>query len=274
MVSEGFIEAMGLRLRAGRSFRPSDRAGAEEVMVISELLARQHFPNRDPIGEILYSGTGNRRVVGVVADVRPLVEGAEPTPSAYLPLRQNTDVLQWFAGMHVVVRGDDLPSLPATLRAMILTLDAGVPPFNVRPLADDASRLLAGPRFSATLLAVFAVVALVMASVGVYGVMSYSTGLRTREIGVRIALGSTRAQVTRLMLRDGVLVVIGGLAAGLVGAVWTAQSLSSLLFAVSPADPAALASVAAVLFVAGLVAAWVPTRRATRVNAIDALRAE
>ena len=113
-----------------------------------------------------------------------------------------------------------------------------------------------------------------MASIGVYGVMSYTAGLRTREIGVRIALGSTRAQVTRLMLRDGVLVVLGGLGAGLIGAIWIAQSLSSLLFAVSPADPAALASVAAVLSVAGLIAAYVPTRRATRVNAIDALRVE
>jgi putative ABC transport system permease protein len=274
MVSEGFVEAMGLRLRAGRSFRADDRDGAEAVMVISEQLARRHFPGRDPIGEILYSGTGNRRVVGVVGDVRPLAEGAEPKPSAYLPLRQNGDVLQWFAGMHVVVRGDDLPSLPATLRALTLALDPGVPPFNVRPLDEDTSRLLAGPRFSATLLAVFAAVALVMASIAVYGVMSYSASLRTREIGVRIALGSTRAQVTRLILRDGLIVVGGGLAAGLVGAVWIAQSLSGLLFAVSPADPAALASVAAVLMIAGLVAAWVPTRRATRINAIDALRTE
>ena len=274
MVSEGFIEAMGLRLRAGRSFRPEDRAGSEEVMVISELLARRHFPNRNPIGEILYSGTGDRRVIGVVADVRPLAEGVEPKPAAYLPLRQNNDVLQWFASMNVVVRGDDLPSLPATLRALTLALDPGVPPFNVRPLDDDTSRLLAGPRFSATLLAVFAATALVMASIGVYGVMSYTAGLRTREIGVRIALGSTRAQVTRLMLRDGVLVVLGGLGTGLVGAIWIAQSLSSMLFAVSPADPAALASVAAVLSVAGLIAAYVPTRRATRVNAIDALRVE
>jgi predicted permease len=274
MVSEGFIEAMGLRLKSGRSIHPDDRAGTEGVMVISEQLARQHFPNRDPVGEVLYSGTGNRRVIGVVADVRPLAEGGEPRPAAYLPLRQNTDVLEWFAGVHVVVRGDDLPSMPAVLRARTLALDAGVPPFNVRPLEDDTSRLLAGARFTATLLAAFAAVALVMASIGVYGVMSYSAGLRTREIGVRIALGSTRAQVTRLILRDGLLVVGGGLAAGLVGAIWIAQSLSGLLFAVSPADPASFASVAAVLSISGLVAAWVPTRRATRVNAIDALRAE
>ncbi len=274
MVTEGFVEAMGLRLRAGRTFRASDRNGAEEVMVISELLARQEFSDRNPIGELLYSGTGNRRVVGVVSDVRPVAPGAEIKAVAYLPLRQHSDVLEWFGSATVMARGKNPRGLAAGMRALVLSLDPEMPPFNLRRLEDDVSKLVAGPRFSAAVLTAFAAIAFVMAALGVHGVMAYSTGLRTREIGVRIALGATRGDMHRLLLKDGAGIVGAGLVLGLLAAVWLARSLTGLLHEVTPADPGVLAAVAFVLASAGLMAAYLPVRRATRVNVLEALRRE
>jgi putative ABC transport system permease protein len=274
MVSEGFAEAMGLRLIAGRVFRPEDRAGAEEVIVISEQLARQRFPDGAAIGRLLYSRTGDRRVIGVVADVRPLAPGQEVQPAAYLSLWQNPDVLQWFAGVHIVARGSDVSSLAPVFRRTVLALDPAVPPFNVRTLGDDVARVVAGPRFAATLLALFAGVALVMVAIAVYGVMAYAARLRTREIGLRIALGSTRAQALRLIARDGAVAVAMGVASGLVAAGWLAKSVASLLPDVSPADPLSLVWVAALLAAVGLGAVLIPARRAAWNPPMEAIRGE
>jgi predicted permease len=274
MVTEGFLNAMGLRLRAGRTFRREDAEGAEQVMVISESLARVHFGDRDPIGRILHSRTGNRRVIGVVSDVRPAVTLVQHAPAAYLPLRQSTDVLDWYAGVNIVVRGRDPEALRGTSRTLVLSLDAGIPPFNVRTLEEEVARLVAGPRLSASVLGVFAAIALVLAAVGVYGVMSYLSGLRTREIGVRVALGATRGDVLGLVLRDGLLVTASGVVLGLIVSMWLSQTLTGMLHEIQPTDPAALAAVAALLATVALVAAYVPARRATRVNAVEALRTE
>jgi putative ABC transport system permease protein len=272
MASEGFFEAMGIPVLAGRTFRSEDTVGSEPVMIISQKLARLHFAGRDPIGKMLYSGTGNRRVVGVVGDVRPAEPGPDPAPSAYVPIRQDFSVLEWLSSVTVVLRGGDPRALSTDVRSLVLSLDPEMPPSGVRTLEDEVSGLVAGPRFSATVLALFAAVALVMAAVGVYGVMAYSAGQRTREIGVRIALGATRGQVLRLMLTEGLVIVAAGLGAGLIFAVWLAKSLTGLLHEVAPADPVALASVAALLLVTGIAAAYVPARRATRVSVLTALR--
>ncbi len=266
MVSEGFIEAMGLRLRDGRSFTSEDRAGAEPVVVISEQFAKQQFPTGSAVNQILYSRTGNRRVVGVVADVRPAELGAEPKPDAYLPLWQNDDVLQWFSSVTVIAKGPDPAAIVASLRPAVLSLDAQSPPYNVRTLDTDVSKVVAGPRFSATVLGMFAAVAFVMACVGVYGVMSYAAGLRTREIGIRLAVGATRGQVLRLMLKDGALVVVVGLAGGLTAAFMLSRTLTGLLHEVTPADPVTLTVVAALLALSGLVASFLPARRATAID--------
>jgi predicted permease len=271
-VSEGFIEAMGIALRAGRTFRPQDGPGAEPVIVISERLARQHFPDRSPVGQLLYSRSATRRIVGVVGDVRPAAPGTDLVPAAYLPMRQDEGAFRWFATVTMVVRGKDLTAAAGSLRTLVLSLDPEMPPFNVRTLSAEVSKMVAAQRFSAALLAVFAGVALILAAVGVYGVLAYSTGLRTREIGVRIALGATRAQILRLVLRDGMLILSSGLTGGLIAAMWLAQALTGLLHEVTPADPVALAAVTTVLLSAGLLAAYLPARRATRISAIDALR--
>jgi putative ABC transport system permease protein len=273
-VSEGFIEAMGIPLLAGRSFQVDDRDGAEPVMVISEALARQHFPDGHAVGRILYSGTGDRRVIGVVGDVRPAAQDREPAPSAYLTMRQDADVFQWFGTVTLVVRGSDLRNAAASLRTLVLSMDPEMPPFNVRTLSDEVAGLVAGPRFSATVLGLFAAIALALAAVGVYGVMAYAAAQRTREIGVRVALGATRAAVLRLMLRDGLIVVGAGLAVGLPASLILSRALTGLLHDVAPADPLALVGVTAVLASIGVAAAYVPARRATRISALEALREE
>jgi putative ABC transport system permease protein len=273
MATEGCLEAMGVPLRSGRTFLPSDVEGAEPVMVITEELARHHFKDADPIGRMLYSGSGDRRIVGVVGNVRPVVSvGVQKNPSVYLPLRQSLDIFEQFATMSIVVRGRDPEALGRELRSIVRSMDPELALFNVRTMQAEASSLVAGPRFTATVLALFAAVALVMAAVGVYGVMAYAAARRTREIGVRVALGATRVQVLRLILKDGLLVVALGLTAGLVAAAWLARALTGLLHDVAPADPVALASVAGLLSIVGVLAVYVPARRATQMSAMNALR--
>jgi predicted permease len=273
MATEGFVEAMGIPLLSGRSFVAGDIEGAEPVMVISEELARHHFPGTDAVGRMLYSGSGSCRVVGVVGTVKSAVgAGAQHNPSAYLPLRQNLDVFRQFATMSIVVRGGDAPALGRDLRAIVRSLDPELAMFNVRTLEDEVNGLVAGPRFSATVLGLFAVVAVLMAAIGVYGVMAYGAARRTREIGVRIALGATRAQVFRLIAREGAVVIVAGLSGGLIAAIWLARTLTGLLHEIEPADPIALVSVTALLSMVGGAAIYLPAHRATRMSALRALR--
>ena len=273
MVTDGFLDAMGVRLIAGRTFTAADTKGAP-VVVISEQFAKQQFPATSAVGQVLYSGTGNRRVIGVVSEVRPAELGADPKPDAYLPLAQHSDVLQWFGTITVIARGPRPASLAAALRPIVLSLDPQSPPYNVRALDRDVARVVAGPRFSATVLGVFAGVAFLMACVGVYGVMSYAAGLRTREVGIRVAVGASRGEVVLLMLRDSARVVMAGLAAGLVAAVLLTRTLTGLLHEVTPADPITLAIVAGLLGTAGLLASFVPARRAASIDPLQALREE
>ena len=270
--SEGFMEAAGLRLIAGRTLTREDRDGGEAVAVVSERLAREQFGGRNPVGEILYSGPQDYRVVGVVGDVRPADQDAEPQGAAYLPFRQDRGIFQWFATATVVVRSDDLKSAAAAVRSLVLSMDPEMPPFNVRTLNEEVGRLVAGPRFSAGAVGVFAIAALVLAAMGVYGVMAYTAGLRTREIGVRMAFGATRAAVVRLMLGEGLVVTGAGLVIGTAAAMAFARGLTGLLHEVAPADPVSLAAVASLLLAVGLVAAYLPARRATRIAVTDALR--
>ena len=274
MVTEGFMEAMGLRLLEGRTLNSADRAGGEPVVVISKRWADQQFPGRPAVGRTLYSGTGNRVVVGVVADVRPAELGADVKPDAYLPLAQNPDVLQWFTTVTLIARGPNTEAMSAALRPRILSLDSQSPPYNVRLLDDDVARVVAAPRFSATVLALFAGVAFVMACLGVYGVMAYASRQRTREIGIRMAVGATRAQVLRLILRDGVLVVLMGLAGGLVTSLVLTRTLTGLLHEVTPADPSTLVAVASLLAIAGIAASLIPALRAASVDPLKTLRDE
>jgi predicted permease len=274
-ISEGFIEAMGIPLLSGRTFRASDTDGAEPVILISQQLARVHFGETDPIGRLLYSGgAGTRRVIGVIGDVRPASRQGDPAPSAYLPLRQDIGVFRWFGTLSVVVRGPDAASLAPTLRALVISLDPDIPSFNVRTLEQELSSLVAAPRFSASALIAFASIALLLAAIGLYGVVSFAAGQRTREFGVRVALGATPRQVLWLAMREGLSVMVLGLATGAIAAVWLAQAIAGLLHDVRPADPFSLSGVAALLLLVGLLAIAVPAYRATRISAIAALRSD
>lgn len=273
MASEGFFEAMGIPLRAGRTFTSADVEGNEPVIVISESMARDQFGDTPAVGRMLYSESGDRRVIGVVGDVRSAVTDAlQRDPSGYLPIRQSLDVFRQFGTMSIVVRTTAPDEAIGLVRRAVRAQDADLAVFNVRSLSAEVASLSAGPRFTASILSLFAAVALVMATVGVYGVMSYSTSQRIREIGIRVALGATRAQVMRLMLRDGVWVVSAGLLAGLVGAVWSTRTLTGLLHDVTPADPWSILAVLALLGAAGLMASYIPARRATRISVLAALR--
>jgi predicted permease len=274
-ISAGFIEAIGIPLRSGRTFRAGDTAGAEPVILISDRLARLHFGDADPVGRLLYSGGGRaRRVIGVVGDVRPASRQGEPAAAAYVPIRQDIGIFEWFGTLSVVVRTERASALAPILRSMVLSLDREMPPFNVRTLDQEISRFVSGPRFSASALIAFAIVALVLAAVGLYGVVSYVAQQRTRELAVRTALGATRGQVWWLVLRDGVSVICVGLAAGMVAAVWLAQSITGMLHDVQPVDPLSLVLVAGLLLLVGLAAVSIPARRAARISAVEALRSE
>jgi predicted permease len=272
MVTAGFLEAVGVPVLAGRTFNDADTEGSEPVIVLSKRLAALHFQDRDPIGAMLYSQSGNVRVIGVVGDVLPASKEGTSDPGAYVPLRQSKDVLSFAATVTLVARGKKANALTTPVRSMLSSLDRELAPFNIRTLDREVANLVAGPRFTATALGLFALVAFVMAGVGVYGVMAHSAAQRTKEIGVRMALGASSAQVLRLVVRDGVGVLVLGLAAGLVMALWLTRSLTGLLHEVTAADPVALVSVALLLAAMGLVAVLIPARRATRVSALAALR--
>jgi putative ABC transport system permease protein len=271
MVSGGFMEAMGLRVTAGRTIGMDDRDGSEPVIVISDQFAREQFGARPAVGQLLYSRSGNRRVVGVVEDVRTAEAGGLKAADAYLPLSQNPDVLQWFSTATVLLRGSASAS---ALRPAVLSVDPQSPPYNVRPLSADASRVVAGPRFSAAVLSMFGLVAMVMATAGVYGVMAYAARLRTREIGVRLAVGASRGEIMRLMLRGSAVTIASGLAAGAAAALLLARTLTGLLHDVTPADGWTVAASATILGAAGLAASWLPARRAMRLDPLRALRDE
>jgi predicted permease len=273
MVTEGFFSAMGIPIQ-GRGFTASDTAGAEAVIVVSRQLAQVHFGDQDPVGKMLYSlATGPVRVVGVVADVLPF-DGRPASPAAYLPVSQNANVLQWFSTVNVVLRGSSPEVLIQSARAAVRALDADAPVFDARRLTDDVAALVAGPQFVVSVLAAFATVALVIAAIGVYGVMAYSTGQRTREMGIRTALGATQWHVTQTMLREAGMMVGAGLSVGLLASLWMSSTLTGLVQDMPPADGRAVGAVAVLLTTVSMLAAYVPARRSTRMNAVEALRHE
>lgn len=275
MVTEGFFQAMGIRV-SGRGFTRMDDHAGEPVAVISRSLARRHLGGEDAVGHIInFSSHGPHRIVGVADDLRPAQLGAEQPVSVWLPLRQTNDLLDWHAGMHLFVRSTaDLSGVAQSIREVVLGMDPEMPVFEVRPLTEDVSAQVAGPRFSAAALVLFSAIALGLASVGVFGVMSYSVSRRTHEIGVRVALGASGREVLRMVVGSSLAVVLGGLSVGLVLALAGSRVLASLLHGVAPNDPITLSGVAALLLGVAAVATWVPARRALAIEPVEALREE
>jgi len=274
-VSAGFFETMGMRLIRGRFFDGSDSATAPKVTVINESLAKRLWPGEDAVGKRLKQGwpeTPNewREVVGVVADVKLNGVAAETPMQAYLPLPQEPA-----ESMAIVARtqGDPAAAGPA-IEAAMQQLNKDLPLFQIRTMDDVLGTSLARQRMSMLVFVIFALVALTLASIGLYGVVAHGVTERMHEIGVRIALGAEQWHVVGMIVRQGLSMALVGTAIGVAGAIALSRWIQSLLFGVTATDPATLAAVVTVLLAVAVVACSVPAWRATRVDPTSALRAE
>ena len=280
-ITPGYFRTLAIPVKQGREFESGDGPGAGLVALVNEAFVHQLLSSRDPLGRMVYlEGPGNpgRRIVGVVGDVKSEIAQEVP-PTLFIPSAQTpVGLTQIFGGWfptHVMVRASGDPAaLAAAVRAAIHETDPRVPVGNVRTLDEVLSDSVAFHRFQMLLIAIFAGLALVLAAVGTYGVMSYLVAQRTHEIGVRVALGAERGDVLALVLRRGFALAGGGALLGLAGAAALTRLLASQLYGVRALDPLTFGAVTAVLLVVALVACWIPARRATRVDPIVALRAE
>jgi putative ABC transport system permease protein len=272
-ISADYLKAMGIPLLRGRGITEQDNANAPLVALINRTAAQRLWPNEDPLGKrIRLGGIDNalRSIVGIVGDVNHYDLETAPELQAYVPHAQWTD-----SYMQLVVRTTTDPgALTGSVRQAIHALDPDMPLYQMTTMRQLVSASMAQRRFTLLLIAVFAAVALLMAAIGLYGVMAYNVTQRTREIGIRVALGAQRADVMRLIVGQGLRLVTLGLALGLIAALVLTRLMKKLLFAVSETDPATFAAVVLLLTLGALLACWIPARRATRVNPIVALRCD
>jgi putative ABC transport system permease protein len=278
MVSPDYFQALGVPLRAGRSVGQQDGLGSPLVAVVSESVARQLWADKNPVGQTLDWNGRPHEVVGVVGDIRG-ADGRgccgggldrEPSAAVYLSAIQFPQ-----RTMTLLVRTAGEPSaIAAAIARAVRHIDPAQPVYQVRRLHDGLDESAAQPRFTTTLSGVFALVALLLAAVGVYGVLSYSVAQRTQEIGVRMAMGAQRAQILRLVLRGGMAWAFAGIAIGLLGAFAFSRVLGTLLFEVGARDPITYSMVGVTLALVAMLACYIPAARATRIDPVIALRAE
>jgi predicted permease len=270
----GYFPAMGIELRRGRSFGDHDDARGVPVCVVNTTFARRYFANLDPIGQRVRFGGGPQppwiTIVGVVGDVRTTALELEPRPQAYRPLNQQSNL-----GATIAVRTRTTPSaLAGAIGREVRTVDPSEPVFAVRPMEQVVARATAERRFAMVLVAIFAVVALLLAAIGIYAVMTYAVGQRAREIGIRVALGATGQRVIWMVVRQAVTLTVAGVLVGLAGALATTHWLSSLLFGISARDPISYLAIGGLLIAVSIAASTIPARRAARVDPLVALRVE
>lgn len=286
MATPGVLDALGARLVGGRGILERDVALDAPVAVINETLARQHWPGEDPIGRRVRYPDGVRAnqwigfgpwvtIVGIIGDMRTIRPSDPPRPAIYVSHAQRPRPPYNGRDMAIVIRtASDPANLLASVRGIARELDPQSTATQVRSLASLADAAVARPRFMSGLMAVFAGVSLVIAVLGVYGLIAYAMARRTREIGVRIALGASRPRIARLVGRQIGLILLAGLPLGVAGAAALSQWMSTLLFGVRPFDVVTYLAVSAVLALAVIAAVIVPARRAMRVDPIIALRVE
>ena len=273
-ISPDYFQAIGVPLRQGRVFSDHDRDKSVPVVIISEAMARRFWPGENPIGRRLtpsfHLEQGPREIVGVVGDVKSSGLDVDSSAMMYLPYKQLPLPFTSF----VVRTASNPESLIQPVSKAIYSIDKEQALTNVQTMEQVRGESLSGRRFNMTLLLTFAGVALLLAAVGVYGVMNYTVTLRRRELGIRMALGAKTTDVLRLVLGQGLMLTLIGVGAGLISAYALTRLMASLLYGVTATDYLTFVSVPAVLIAVGLVASYVPARRATKVNPTIALRAE
>jgi predicted permease len=272
IVSDGYVAAMGVPLRAGRDFSPSDRPESEPVMLVNETMARALWPGQDPIGKfVLGPCAKERKVVGVVGDVRHLALEQASGNEMYIPLRQCGDL----PSADLVIRSTMAPAqVIGAVRATLLPISPNLPGGDFRTLQQIVDRSISPRRFIVLLLAGFAVFALVLASLGIYALISYAVTQRTQEIGIRMALGASARSVRARVIAQTLRLAVAGMAIGTAVSWVMVRSAAGLLFGVSPRDPGTFLGMIVVLTLVALAAGYFPARRASRVDPMVALRAE
>jgi putative ABC transport system permease protein len=272
-VSAGYFETIGIPLLRGRSFTSADTAESPWVVVINDSMAREYWPSENPIGQRLNLAEPPwRTVIGVVGDV--LHEGLDGEAKAemYLPVEQSSNIE---SDPTIVVRTEiDAGGAAAELRGAVSAIDGTVPVDRIETMRQLVSGSVAQPRFRTVILLAFSLLALLMASIGIYGVMNYLVIQRTREFGIRLSLGATPTDVLRLVLRRAAVLIGAGTCLGLTGSVLLVRFIAKLLFGTAPLDPLTFAAVPILLAAVALVASYIPARRATRIDPTVALRYE
>jgi putative ABC transport system permease protein len=272
VVTPEYFATLGIPLRTGRLFTSADSPGSAAVVLINQAFARARFGQTNPLGRrvMLEDETKPREIVGVVGDIKPGLPSETAPPQIFLPEAQSPVPM-----LTVFVRTRQDPALLTTaVERRVLDVDADVPAYRVRTAEELLSRSLAAKRFVMQLMSSFAGLSVALALIGLYGVLAYSVAQRTREFGVRVALGARPAQVVSLVLQQGLGFVLAGVVSGLLGAIALTKVMGSLLYNVSPRDPAVLSMVAAAVFGAAVLSCWLPARRAAKVDAAVALRWE
>jgi putative ABC transport system permease protein len=275
-VSPNYFDAMETTFLAGRRFNETDTLDSTGVVIINKAMAERFFPGESPLGHRISYGVNDNsepawiEIVGVVGDVRHVGLEAEVDAEAYVPYTQAP-----YRYMTVVVRASTDPaSLAGALRSQVQAIDPQQPVYDIKPMEEIIADSLARRRLNVLLVGLFAAVALVLAAIGIYGVMSYSVTERTREIGIRVALGARMSDVVRLVVGQGMAVAVIGIAAGLVAALFLTRLIESLLYKVSATDPVTYIAITLMVALVALAACYIPARRATRVDPMEALRYE
>jgi predicted permease len=284
VISPDYFKVMKTPVRQGRVFTDSDAPNSELVAIVNDAFVYRHLNNADPLAQQLIvgrraSGELSRQIVGVVGDTKQFGLGGAASPMVFIPITQTSDrtwrMLQHFVSTKFVVRASGEPlALANAVRQTMADVDATLPVTKLLSMDQVVDGSVAAERFNMTLVGLFAALGLLLAGVGIYGVMSYVVAQRTREIGVRMALGARGADVLKLVIAQGMKLTLAGVALGLVVSVALTRTIKTLLFGVSATDPVTFAAIALLLIAVALLACWIPARRATKVDPLVALRAE